>query len=90
MSPTFEEEEMDMRDFIEGVNTDLNTALMDYAVEAAAQIDEIIDLLKLAKVAYEKSIEAGRAGKRKEMDHQRGEGTQFLFMAKKKWEKKDD
>ncbi len=64
----------------------LHNTMIDYAVKASARIDEVIDLLRLAKESYDKSAEAGRKKRWSEMNRLRGEGTEFLYQSEKVWQ----
>lgn len=67
---------------------DLHNSMVKYASDAAAKIDEVMDLLRLAKDAYEKSAEAGKKGQWSKMNRLRGEGTEYLYQSEKVWENK--
>lgn len=63
----------------------LHTQLIEYAIGASAKIDEVIDLLRLAKEAYDRSAEAGKRREWVEMNRFRGEGTDFFCQSEKVW-----
>ena len=71
-------------------NRNMEDALVEYAVNAASELEEMIDLFRLAQNAYKRSAEAGQSGDRKEMDRLRGIGTGHLFHAEKLWGGKSD
>lgn len=64
----------------------LHPLFIKYATDAAAKVDEIMDLLRLAKDAYEKSANAGKSRRWSEMNRLRGEGTEYLNQAEKVWQ----
>lgn len=64
----------------------LHNLMIKYATDAAARIDEVRDLLRLAKDAYEKSAEAGRNKRWSEMNRLREEGTEFLYQSERVWQ----
>lgn len=63
----------------------LHASMIDYAVKAAARIDETMDLLRLAKESYEQSAEAGEMEQWSKMNRLRGHGTEFLTQAESVW-----
>lgn len=68
----------------------LHTLMIAYATKASARIDEVIDLLRLSKEAYEKSAEAGKKERWTEMNRLRAEGTEFLYQSEKVWQNDND
>ncbi len=64
----------------------LHILMIEYAVRASARIDEVIDLLRLSKEAYEKSAEAGEKKEWAEMNRLREEGTKFLYQSERVWQ----